>query len=96
MKELEEIKTACKNAIGIPYAEIEGSSRQKDIVLARQLFFYYATKMTKMTCAKIGENVKRDHATVLHGVNKIKGFIKVSDKEVMNAIRILNTSLKNF
>lgn len=52
---------------------INGKSRKKEIVIARQVSMYLAQKHTKMTAGRIGKLIgNRDHSTVLHSCSQIK------------------------
>jgi len=71
-------------AMGIPYREIVGASRMRDIAEARQVAMYEVRKLRPdLSLPQIGRIFGRDHTTVLHAVQKI-GAMRAA----------LNTSLK--
>lgn len=54
-------------------AEVTGKSRKKNIVEARQLVIYLATKYTNASLSQIGREMgKRDHSTVAHSRAKLE------------------------
>jgi len=55
---------------GITRTELEGYSREKRFVLARQQFCYWARSLTACSLPQIAAVINRDHTTVLHSINK--------------------------
>ena len=60
-------------------------TRKREIVEARQLYFYFAKKTELYTLESIGNEVNRDHATVMHGISTINDLLETD-------IRIKNYS----
>lgn len=55
-------------------AEIKGNKRDKNVVFARQVAMYLARELTNFSLPEIGGFFGgKDHTTVLHSYNKIKG-----------------------
>lgn len=74
---------------------IQSRSRKREIVQARQVAMYFTKALTEMSLAQIGSHIgKRNHATVLHACNNIRGLMEV-DKTFRSNIdeieRILHT-----
>ncbi len=74
---------------------IQSRSRKREIVQARQVAMYFTKTLTEMSLAQIGSHIgKRNHATVLHACNNIRGLMEV-DKTFRSNIdeieRILHT-----
>ena len=74
---------------------IQSKSRKREIVQARQVAMYFTKNHTEMSLAQIGSHIgKRNHATVLHACNTVKGLIEV-DKSFRSNVeeieRILQT-----
>ena len=74
---------------------IQSRSRKREIVQARQVAMYFTKAHTEMSLAQIGSHIgKRNHATVLHACNNIRGLMEV-DKTFRSNIdeieRILHT-----
>lgn len=71
--------------------DLTGAKRQKELVLPRHITMFLLSEELKMTVEKIGQILgKRDHTTVMHGRDKIKGLIN-TDTEVQKYI----TEIKN-
>lgn len=54
--------------------DIKQKTRNDHVVFGRSLFFLYFKKFSKYSLASIGAVFDKDHATVLHGLNKIVDF----------------------
>ena len=76
-------------------ANINGRSRKKDYVTARQVSIYLAQKYTKMPATRIGRMVGgRDHSTVIYSCNQVEQRIKY-DKKFLNELTSIENSFKN-
>ena len=61
---------------GVTVEDIKGSSRARDLALARQIAMYLSRELTELSFPQIAKHFGgRDHATVLHGDKKIKRLI---------------------
>ena len=57
--------------------DLKGSKRSNDVAQPRQIAMYLCRKIAQMSFPQIGKEFgKRDHATVMHGYNKIEKEIK--------------------
>ncbi|MEM6298957.1 MAG: helix-turn-helix domain-containing protein, partial [Bacteroidota bacterium] len=64
---LDEIQETVANYFGLKTAEIASRSRKKEIVTARQIAMYLASRYTDKPLKAIGANFgNRDHSTVIH------------------------------
>ena len=68
-------------------------TRYRPIVEARQMAMFMIRKHTTLTLKKIASIFEKDHATVLHGVKKIKGY-KFYDKKTRKEIVDLEYIIK--
>ena len=59
IKEIVEIETD---------SDLKVNSRQREIVYARSIYYKLCKTHTRATLSSIGKSVKKDHATVLHGL----------------------------
>ena len=74
---MKEIKKLVCEKFEIEIEQIEGSSRKKQIALARQVAMYLARKFGNFSFPKIASAFNRDdHTTVMHAVNKIENLRK--------------------
>lgn len=61
-------------------SDIEGNKRSSEIVIPRQIVMYLCRHMLDIPLKSVGTYVgKRDHSTVIHGVNKIESELKTSE-----------------
>lgn len=68
-------------------------SRRRDLVVFRQMIYYFARKHTTLSWKGIGKTTfNQDHATVMHGVNVINDLISV-DKEYAKIVNELQYQL---
>lgn len=75
---------------GVPIKIIRGDTRHRKVIIARHLYFYIANKYKplELSLDRIGSLINsKDHASVLHGINKIKNDIETNYKPT---ITILN------
>ena len=56
---------------GFTLAELKSKGRERELVKFRYFYFKRAREKTKMSLSKISAKVNRDHASVLHGINKV-------------------------
>jgi hypothetical protein len=75
--------------------------RKREVVTAKQIYFYLKKKRTRESLASIGSYLKKDHATVLHGIKQVnnhieteKGFKKLVDS-LTREIAIEETRINN-
>jgi len=68
-------------------------SRRRDLVVFRQIIYYFARKHTTLSLKEIGKTTfNQDHATVIHGVKMINDLISV-DKEYAKIVDELQCQL---
>lgn len=61
-------------------ADIVSKKRSSDIVVPRQIVMYLCRQMVDIPLKSIGTYIgKRDHSTIIHGVDKIEGELKNSE-----------------
>lgn len=57
------------------YSDMNVSSRDRSLVLARQLTFYFLRKYTTYSLERIGNLFGRDHTTIIHGVRTVNNLL---------------------
>lgn len=73
--------------------DITSKRRTNDLVLPRQICMYLCKQLTQDSLQQIAKSMqKKDHTTVMHGVNKISEDIKV-DKSLYNKIEAIKKIL---
>lgn len=76
------IQRCVAEEFGVSLQDLKTKRRNKNIVLPRQIAMYISRELTEMSLPEIGEFFGgKDHTTVLHSCNKIKGG--VSNNEVL-------------
>jgi len=83
----------CHN-IGINKSSLEAKTRQSDIVIGRQIFCAIMAQETNLSTQKIGNYIKRDHATVMHSIVESKGRM-LYDKKFKTYFEMIERQLKN-
>ena len=80
------IVTAVSEFYGIREDELLSRRRTSDVVLPRQVAMYLCRVLTEAPLEEIGRNLgKKDHTTVINGINRIKSTID-TDSELSRAI----------
>lgn len=75
-------------------AAVNGKSRKRDYVVARQVAMYLAQKHTKMPASRIGKLIGgRDHSTVIYSCSQIEKRMKV-DHDFADDIESIETSFR--
>lgn len=67
-RSLEEIKNMVEKMTGI---KIDKKTRERDIVIARSIYYYFARKYTRESLQKITEMVGRNHSTLYNAIEKL-------------------------
>lgn len=68
---LQTILNIVSEVTEIPVDNLKAKCRQREIVLARNIYFKFARHFTNKGLTPIGIEVNRDHATVLHGIKTL-------------------------
>ena len=86
-------KTVC-DYYKIPTDTIQGKTRKREIVQARQVSMFFSKSLTKASLASIGSYIGgKDHATVLHACKTVNNLID-TDKHFRNQITEIEKKLK--
>jgi len=76
--------------------DLKGKKRSQNIVFPRQLAMYIGREMTDYSTTELGQDFGgRDHTTVMHSIEKIKGKL-LTDPTLESTIDILKQSIKEF
>jgi chromosomal replication initiator protein len=93
---VDVIKKFTAEYYNIKIEDLTAKTRAQPIAGARQIAMYLTREITSISFPKIGEEFGgRDHTTVLHAYEKIKGDVK-SNSEVSEAIRSITNSVKKY
>jgi chromosomal replication initiator protein len=89
----KEVLSAVANHYSIKQKAICGTSRQKEIVIARHVAMYLLKVLLSLSYSEIGQLFSnRDHTSVMHGVNKIDTTIK-KDELLAQEVAAIKTSV---
>ena len=76
--------------------DIKGKSRNKNIMLARHISIYLASKLTSYSLSEIGKSMNgKDHTTIMHSVDKIKSLLS-TDESINTAVTAIESDLTGF
>ena len=69
------------NYFDVPLEKIKVNNRQAHIIRAKQFTAYFLKReIYKITLEEIGKVFNRDHATMIHSINKINDLIEVDSE----------------
>ena len=66
--------------------QLRHKTRLGHIVEARRMYCYLSRAFTPKSFKFIGGKINRDHATVLHQVNNISGYVEIKDTGIISDI----------
>ncbi len=80
------IQRCVAEEFGISLQDFRAKKRNKQIVLPRQIAMYISRELTDLSLPEIGAHFGgKDHTTVLHSINKIKGVL-LEDPELKQKV----------
>jgi chromosomal replication initiator protein len=89
----ELIMNVVAEHFNVSAADISSSKRNSEFVLPRQIFMYLCRDMIDIPFKSIGNLLgKKDHSTVMHGVEKIKKEMQTND-DLRNKIEIIKKKI---
>jgi hypothetical protein len=83
----QEVEKVCER-------NIRTKSRKREIVYARVLYYRLCKDLTTHSLSEIGSALKKDHATVLHGLKNYEQMILMKDKFYLEAYTKIYDKLK--
>ena len=87
------VETVC-NHFNVSPSAVNGKSRRRELVVARQVSMFLAQKYTKMPASRIGKLVgNRDHSTVIHSCKHIEQLMQV-DKTFRDELQSIENSFR--
>ena len=90
-----EILDSTAAVFGFSHDEIISPGRKAPLARARQIGMYLVREHTALSLPKIGELFGgRDHTTVIHAIEKVKGLLK-SDQKVFEQVTALSQNLRS-
>jgi|SRR6478752_2867138 len=86
------INTVCDH-FSMNEQQLKGSCRDKELVHARHLIFYFLRKYTSISLKRAGQLFNRDHTTVIHGLDKLSDLMD-TEPEVKAEVEMLGSMIK--
>jgi chromosomal replication initiator protein len=77
---IPEIQKIVGDYYGVSLPELLGRSRQKRLVRARQLGFYFGRLYTQKTVSELGQLFQRSHASVVHALQTLERERKTNQR----------------
>jgi chromosomal replication initiator protein len=94
---VENIKLLVAKHFDVPVEKLQGKTRLRDVVMARQLSMYLAKNYTNNSLKVIGDSFGgRDHSTVIHSLKTVQDLIDTDHlfkDRVNDLIKIVQTNL---
>jgi chromosomal replication initiation ATPase DnaA len=78
--EYDVIFGAIRRELKITKQQIISKSRFRDVAEARQMFCMFARDLVKESSVKVGQQIKRDHATVLYSASTMRNLCSVDKR----------------
>ena len=90
----EILKVICRE-LQMDFDEVKNrKTRLREFVYARQLYSYFCKEYTNESLAKIGKFIHKNHATIIHSINQIKGYYDY-DNVIKNDVDKINNVFKH-
>ena len=90
----EILKVICRE-LAMEFDEVKNrKTRLREFVYARQLYAYFCKEYTNDNLTNMGKFIHKDHATMIHSINQIKGYYDM-DKVVKTDVDRINNILKH-
>ncbi len=74
---------------------IRGTQKNKSAVEARHMAIYLIRQLTKFSSTQIGEELGKDHTTVLYSLNKMEQALKRGDTQLQNHVRDITANINS-
>lgn len=86
------IEAVCDH-FDLEFTETIKRNRQAKYVLCRTMIVYFLRKHTNLTVKEIGKVFGHDHTTVLHSLQKVRGFMDIKDDSYIDDISKIESKL---
>jgi len=78
----------------VDICRVKGKSRDIDLITARREYCYFACQLTKKSLKKIGSEINKDHATVLHHKRIILNWLNIPAYNLKEKLELIEGKLK--
>lgn len=76
------------SVLGVPSQALYSTTRKREIVTARQIIFFLVRPCYLLSLQNVGDRYKKDHATILHGINQASAQVEWDRQYRANVERI--------
>lgn len=77
IEQRNKIQSLAKNIVKKHFGiDIENNTRKREYILARSMYYKLLRENTKMSFQEIANIFKKDHATVLHSIKQLNGYME--------------------
>lgn len=80
-------------ACGVEQARIFGKDRHRVFVMARGIYWYCCRIYLNCTLLDLAREAKKDHATVIHGINTVKDMLSIKDDQFTGILKAINDTI---
>ena len=84
----EALKKAICVTYNVSYEDLFGKSIKMSIMNGRRMFFYFMRKHFGGTYWGMGKRYKVHHATIMHHVKSMEGYLSFNKREMINYIKV--------
>jgi len=93
---MDNIIRVTADYFGLTPNDLKGKKRSQNIVFARQLAMYIGRELTDYSTTELGQDFGgRDHTTVMHSIDKIKGKL-ITDPTLESTLEGIKRAIKDF
>ena len=90
-EEIKRVKEIANTLVSEYYAlDISKDTRKREYVTARSMYFKLLRDNTRISFESIARDLNRDHATAMHNIKQIEGYMEFDPSLRMDYIRISN------
>lgn len=80
-------------ACGVAQDRIFGKDRHRVFVMARGIYWYCCRMYLNCTLLDLAREAKKDHATVIHGINTVKDMLSIKDDQFTGILKAINDTI---
>src|SRR5205823_4199650 len=91
--QIDTVLQAICDYYGVPRPVLLGKSREMTVAQARQVAMYLLREDAGLSATQIGQQLSRDHSTVLHGHARITGALAGGDALMAVVLESIRTSV---
>ncbi|WP_018629229.1 helix-turn-helix domain-containing protein [Niabella aurantiaca] len=83
---VQSIYKRAADAAGVPFDDVNSTTRRGDAPLARQVSHYYLYKYYGLNKSELSRMFNVDHTTVIHGIRRVSELVQTGDAKAMEIL----------